>query len=61
MVLTALQDQTREVLDQMGARQIANVLYSMAKLHGRKVAPKEGRADRQLLEAMQRRATASAG
>ncbi|KAJ1488566.1 hypothetical protein T484DRAFT_3613701 [Baffinella frigidus] len=61
MVLTALQDQTRDVLDQMGAREIANVHHSMAKLQeGRRMAaPNDERAG--LLAAMQRRATATAG
>ncbi|KAJ1488559.1 RAP domain-containing protein [Baffinella frigidus] len=63
MVLTDLKEETREVLHQMGARGIANVLHSMARLHDsrRKFTPKEGKEDRELLEAMQRRATATAG
>ncbi|KAJ1487182.1 hypothetical protein T484DRAFT_1787562, partial [Baffinella frigidus] len=55
IVLTALQDQTREVLDQMGARGIAGVLHSMARL----LSPNDERAG--LLETMQRRATVTAG
>ncbi|KAJ1488554.1 hypothetical protein T484DRAFT_1782771 [Baffinella frigidus] len=60
-VLTALQHATRDVLDQMGAREIANVHHSMARLHDsrRMLAPNYERA--LLLEAMQRRATATAG
>ncbi|KAJ1487825.1 hypothetical protein T484DRAFT_1888413 [Baffinella frigidus] len=54
--LAALQDRTMHVLGKAGGRAIANVIYSMAKLQqlGKK-------ADRRLLQAMQRRATATAG
>ena len=54
--VAAVQDRTRDVLSQMGGRQFANVIYSMAKLHQKGV-----RADLKLLAAMQRRATATAG
>ncbi|KAJ1472597.1 hypothetical protein T484DRAFT_1839704, partial [Baffinella frigidus] len=55
-VVAALQDRTRDVLGQINGRGVANVLHSMSKLH-----QKGERADRGLLEAMQRRATATAG
>ena len=52
-VVSSLQAVTRDVLDKMGARAIANILFSMALLHRRGVP-----ADQGLLLAMQRRATA---
>ncbi|KAJ1487758.1 hypothetical protein T484DRAFT_1785633, partial [Baffinella frigidus] len=57
-VLSPLQEMTRDVLDQMGGREIANILHSMAKL--RQMDNRGLRADRELLEAMQRRATVTA-
>ena len=54
--VAALQDRTIDVLGQAGGREIANVMHSMAKLHEIGVRP-----DRGLLEAMQRRAMATAG
>ena len=54
--VAALQDRTRDAMGQAGGREIANVIYSMSKLHQMGV-----RADPGLLETMQRRATATAG
>ncbi|KAJ1487132.1 hypothetical protein T484DRAFT_1787468 [Baffinella frigidus] len=56
VVLTSLQDQTREVLDQMGAREIANMMYSIGRISQIGIKP-----DRELLEAIQTRATATVG
>ncbi|KAJ1470971.1 hypothetical protein T484DRAFT_1916953, partial [Baffinella frigidus] len=58
-VVGPLQEKTRGVLDQAGGRQIANVMHSMAKLH--KWRRWLDATDRGLLEAMQRRATATVG
>ena len=52
----ALQDRTRDVLGEAGGREVANMIHSMAKHH-----QKKERNDQGLLEAMQRRATATAG
>ena len=54
--VAALQDLTWDVLHQAGGRELANAMHSMAKLHEVGVF-----ASRALLEAMQRRATATAG
>jgi len=52
--VVSLQENTMDVLDQMGGRQIANVMHSMAQLPW-----VDAKRDRGLLEAMQRRATDS--
>ena len=54
--VAALPDLTRGVLVHAGGREVANMMHSMAKLGKIGV-----RADRQLLEVMQRRATETAG
>ena len=58
-VVEELQDRTRDVLSQMGGREITNVMHSMAKLHTSRWL--DAKMDRGLLDAMQRRATATAG
>ncbi|KAJ1478131.1 hypothetical protein T484DRAFT_1905100, partial [Baffinella frigidus] len=55
-VFGSLQDLTREVLGELSGRGIANVMHSMGKLK-----KKGGALDGDLLKAMQRRATATAG
>ena len=55
-IFAALHDQTWDVLGQMEARNTASVMHSISKLH-----QMGERADRGLLEAMQNRATATAG
>ena len=55
-VVPSLQDRTRDVLKEMGGREVANALHSMAKLHKRGVT-----ADPGLVVAMKSRATATAG
>jgi len=60
-VVAALQDLTRDLLVQMGGRQIANVMHSMAKLHTSQDATMWEGGDLGLLEALQRRATVTSG
>ncbi|KAJ1474739.1 hypothetical protein T484DRAFT_1831139, partial [Baffinella frigidus] len=55
-VVAVLQDRTRDVLEKMDGRGIANVMHSISKLH-----PMWVPGDRGLLEAMQMRAMATAG
>ncbi|KAJ1484791.1 hypothetical protein T484DRAFT_1796005 [Baffinella frigidus] len=55
-VIASLQERTRGVLDQMGGREIANVMHSASKLHLKGV-----RANPKLLAAMQRRAAVTFG
>ncbi|KAJ1486224.1 hypothetical protein T484DRAFT_1790559 [Baffinella frigidus] len=54
--VAALQDRTRDVLGQVGGRQISNIMHSTAKLYQMGVP-----ADEVLLAALQRRATATVG
>ena len=54
--VAVLQDRTRDVLGHAGGRELANVMHSMSKLRQAVET-----FDLGLLEAMQRRATATAG